>query len=317
MASSEFDVVIVGAGPAAWSSATFLARANIKTLVIGDPAQSGLADAAEVWNYVGFPKGISGRELLEAMQEQATSQGATFILGEVTHAEKINDSQETKNKFLIRTAKREEFFAKQLLLAHGANFIKVNLPGEKELVGKGIHYCALCDGPLYKGKSVIVVGNSNLAVEEALELTAMGAKVEKIITHAITANISKEFTEALTKAQVALYQTKVLSFAQQNGQLAVECKAQDGGAVTHTADAVFIALGVASSPTFAQKLGLEMHGNFLKADENGKTNVPGVWVAGLARGGVNQVGKSVGEGASTAVAIIKLVTGLPQYLDHT
>ena len=92
---NRFEVIIVGAGPAACGAATFLARANIKTFFIGDPAQSGLMDASEVWNYPGFPKGVGGSELLDQMREQATSQGATFMRGEVTHIEKITDKKHT------------------------------------------------------------------------------------------------------------------------------------------------------------------------------------------------------------------------------
>ncbi len=312
MEKSSYDVIVIGAGPAGWSAATFLVRANIKTLVIGDLAQSGLADAADVQNFVGFPKGIAGTELLDQMRQQATGQGATFLKGEVTHVEKINNRQETKNNFLVRTAAREEFVAERLLLAHGANFIKVNLPGEKELVGKGIHYCALCDGPLYKGKEVIVLGNGNYAAEEALQLVGMGAKV-KIITHAIEPNIAPVYQKLLAAQKISLTIGKAEKFGP---GITISLKKKDG-VVEEKTDAVFIALGVASSMVFAQKLGLEMNGNFLKADENGRTNVAGVWVAGLARGGVNQVAKSVGEGASTAVDIIKAITGLPQYLDHT
>lgn len=322
----QYQVVIVGAGPAALCAGTFLARANITALIIGDPAQSGLADAAEVWNYPGFPKGISGRELLNSMREQAVGQGAEFLLGEVTHVEKVNTEQHShilKNMrmsgmgFLVRTAKREEFYAERLLFAHGANFIKTNLPGEKELVGKGVHYCALCDGPVYKGKSVIVLGNSNLAAEEALQLVGMGANVEKIITHAIVPNISLEYQKLLDEKKIAVEIGKIENFEREKDRLSTAIRYPDGTMRPHSTQGVFIALGVASSLTFAQKLGLEVNGNFLKADENGRTNISGVWVAGLARGGVNQVGKSVGEATVAAVDIIKAVKGLPQYLDHT
>jgi thioredoxin reductase (NADPH) len=295
---NEFDVIVIGAGPAAFSAATFLARANVKTMVIGDSAQSGLMDAAEVWNYPGFPKGISGRELLESMCEQAVSQGATFLSGEVTHVEQTHQPAGTSTSvFVVRTATREEFRAPRILLAHGANFIKTNLPGEKELVGKSVHYCALCDGPLYKGREVIVLGSGNLAAEEALQLCAMGVTVRKILTQSHTAHISKQYQEALAKQGIVVEVGRVDKL--------------DSGTV------FFIALGVASSSTFAQKLGLEMNGNFLKADDYGRTTVEGVWVAGLARGGVNQVAKSVGEGSVAAVDIIKAVKDLPQYLDHT
>jgi thioredoxin reductase (NADPH) len=290
--SNTYEVIVIGAGPAACSAATFLARADVKTLVIGDPAQSGLMDAAEVWNYPGIPAGVSGRQLLENMREGAVKHGATFLLGEVTHAEKIAEG------FVVRTAQRVEYAAKQLLFAHGANFIKTNLPGEKEAIGKTVFYCAWCDGPLFKGREVVVIGNGSFAAEEALQLAGMGVRVKKIISQARSIHISDTYAALLQSAQIPVEIGRIEEF-------------KPGG------DIYFVALGIASSSVFAQKLGLEMNGNFLKADEQGRTNVPGVWVAGLARGGVNQVAKSVGEGASVAVAIIKELKGLPQYLDHT
>lgn len=304
--NEQYAVVIIGAGPAACSAATFLARANLRTLFIGNPSQSGLADAARVENLVGFPDGISGPELLERMREQAVNHGATFLQGEVTHIEK-KDKQ-----FLVRTAAREEFTADRLVLAHGANFIKVDLPGEKELVGKGIHYCALCDGPLYKNKNVLVLGNSNLAAEEAIQLAGMGAKVQ-IVTHALEPNIAPAYQGLLAEQGISVSVGRAERF---DPGIQVALKTKEGGK-TEAVHGVFIALGVASSMVFAQKLGLELNGNFLKADEHGRTNIAGVWVAGLARGGVNQVAKSVGEGAVVAVDIIKAVKNLPQYLDHT
>lgn len=319
MAGSEhYDVVVVGAGPAAFSAATFLARSSLKTLVIGNPEQSGLADAASVWNYPGFPQGVSGTELLKHMREQAVAQGVIFLPGEVTHVQHHATPHagvlKKVSMFVVKTADTKEFFADKLLLAHGANFIKTHLPGEAELAGQGIHYCALCDGPLYKGKEVVVLGNSNLAAEEALQLAGMGALVKKIITHAVAANIAPEYQKLLNAHGIPVEIGKAERF---EPGVATTIRRKDGDVTRHTAAGVFIALGVASSMTFAQKLGLEMNGNFLKADEHGRTNVAGVWVAGLARGGVNQVAKSVGEGAVAAVDIIKAVKGLPQYLDHT
>ena len=314
----KYEVIIVGAGPAAWAAATFLTRANIKTLVIGDPAQSGLADAADVQNYPGFTMGIAGTELLKQMREQATAQGATFLHGEVVHVEPANQpTSQPINQFLVRTAQRQDFIAQKLLLAHGANYIKVNLPREKELVGTGIHYCALCDGPLYTGREVLVLGNGNFAAEEALQLIGMGVKVNLIITHAIQSNITEVYQKLLDAQKIPVTIGKAEKFEKENSGIKISVREKGGTMLWHSTPAVFIALGVASSHTFAQKLGLEMNGSFLKADENGRTNVDGVWVAGLARGGVNQIGKSVGEATVAAVDIIKVTKGLPQYLDHT
>lgn len=197
----------------------------------------------------------------------------------------------------MKTSEAKEFFAQNLLLAHGANFIKVDLPGEKERVGKGVHYCALCDGPLYAGKEVVVLGNGNYAAEEALQLAGMGVRVTKIISQARATTIAPAYQQLLKEKNIPVVIDRLEKIDQATGT-------------------IFIALGVASSSAFAQKLGLETKGNFLKADENGRTNVPGVWVAGLARGGVNQIAKSVGDGVVAAADIIKEVKGLLQYLDH-
>jgi thioredoxin reductase (NADPH) len=302
----QYDVIVVGAGPAGWSAATFLVRAQIKTLVIGDMAHSGLSDAVDVLNYPGFTQAISGPALLNQMRDQALEQGAVFITGEVVHIERSRDG------FVVKTADTKEFFAQRLLLAHGANFIKVHLPGEQELIGKGIHYCALCDGPTYKGRQVIVLGNGNYAAEEAIQLSGMGASV-RIITHAISPNIAPVYQKLLDQQKIPVLIGKVQKF-ESGVRMVVQTKDGQG---EERAEGVFVALGIASSAVFAKKLGLEMNGNFLKADENGRTNVAGVWVAGLARGGVNQIAKSVGEGAVSAIDIIKAATGLPQYLDHT
>jgi len=302
------DVIIIGAGPAAWSAATFLVRAGISTLVVGLDEQSALADATEVKNYPGFPDGISGRTLLDNFIEQGIKQGVTFVHEEVVHAEK-----QERGTFLVRTATRKEFFAKNLILAHGANYIKANLPGEKEYAGKGVHYCALCDGPIYKGKSIVVLGSGNLAAEEAVEL-AEYAKEVKIVSHSPKANFSTEYVAILKEKNIEAITRRVKKISGDNTK-ANSITLDDGSAISF--DALFVSLGVASSQMFAQKLGLELAGDFIKANENMRTSVNGVWAVGMARGGLNQIVKSVGDGGIAAVDAIKKIKGLPSYIDQT
>ncbi|MBI1838751.1 MAG: FAD-dependent oxidoreductase [Candidatus Colwellbacteria bacterium] len=140
--SKIYDVIIVGAGPAAWSASIFLVRAGMSTLVVGIDNESGLADAPDIKNFPGFPDGISGRTLLDNMIVQAKNQGVIYEKQEITHID------ETDGVFKLRTANLSEFAANNLILAHGANYIKANLSGEKEYAGRGVHYCALCDGPI-------------------------------------------------------------------------------------------------------------------------------------------------------------------------
>ncbi len=306
--NEAYDMIIVGAGPAAWSAATFLVRAGVKTLVIGLDEQSGLADASDVKNYPGFPDGIHGRVLLDNFIEQGKKQGAEFVHEEVVHTEKRDDGT-----FLVRTASRKEFFGKNLILAHGANYIKANLPGEKEYVGKGVHYCALCDGPLYKNKNIVVLGNGNLAAEEAAELSVY-AKSVRIVSHSPQVNFSPEYAAILKEKNIAVLTRRVKKISG-DIEKASSITLEDGSELVF--DALFVSLGVASSQMFSQKLGLEVNGDFIKADENMRTSMPGVWAVGMARGGVNQIAKSVGDGAVAAVDAIKKIKGLPMYTDQT
>lgn len=304
---NTYDVIIVGAGPAAWSAAIFLVRAGISTLVIGRDSESGLADAADVRNFPGFPDGVSGRMLLDSFMTQAERQGVLHVEDEVTHTEKQGEG------FIVKTSNLSEFIAKYLILAHGANYIKANLPGEKEFVGNGVHYCALCDGPIYKDKDVMVLGNGSLAAEEAAELSENSKNV-KIITHSPQKNISPAYEEFLKSKNIGVQIGRAKEIKGENGK-AISLIFEDGK--EEKFDGLFIALGIASSINFAQKLGLELNGNFIKVDENMRTSVSGVWSIGIGRGGVNQIVKSVGDGGIAAVDIIKVAKGLPTYIDHT
>lgn len=310
-----YDVIIIGAGPAAWSAATYLVRAGISVFVVGEDEKSGLADASEVWNYPGFPQAISGRVLLDQMIEQAKKQGVEFLHGEVTHAESLADSEGQRangQKFLVRMADRKELQSKNLLLAHGAFYMKANISGEREYAGRGVHYCTLCDGPLYKGKDVVVIGNGNFAAEEALQLAAYVRSVF-IVSHATNISFSPEYVKALGENKIESRMSRVKEIQGDGGhviEISLEGKMVPVGGV-------FIALGMAASPAFAQKLGLELNGDFVRVDDNMRTSREGVWAIGMARGGVNQIVKSVGDGGVAAVDIIKQLKGLPSYIDHT
>jgi len=303
----SYDAIVVGAGPAAWSASIFLVRAGMSVLVVGVDNESGLADASDVRNFPGFPDGISGRTLLDNMIAQAKNQGVVYEKQEVTHTEEINGN------FLTKTANLDEFTAKNLVLAHGANYIKANLPGEKEYSGKGVHYCALCDGPIYKGKSIVVLGNSNLAAEEAIELSAY-VKDVRIISHSPAVNFSEGYKNILDSKHVSAVTVRIKEI-KGDGAKANSVITETGETINF--DALFIALGVASSLDFARQLGLEVAGDFIKVDADMRTSNEKVWAIGMARGGVNQIVKSVGDGAIGAVSIIKTSKGLPNYIDHT
>ncbi len=303
----DYDVIVVGAGPAAWSTSIFLVRAGVTVLVIGIDNESGLAYAVDIRNFPGFPDGISGRTLLDNMVVQAKNHNVVYEKQEVTHIE------ERDGVFSVKTASLQEFNCRNLVLAHGANYLKASVPGEKEYTNKGVHYCALCDGPIYKGQDVTVLGNGNLAAEEAAELSAY-AKSVRIISQGPEINMSEAYTNLLRSKNIEVIKGKIKEI-KGDGNLAKRAILDNDSELN--LDALFVSLGVASSLDFARQLGLETSGNFIKVDENMRASRPKVWTVGMARGGVNQITKSVSDGTIAAVAIIKDLKGLPSYIDHT
>lgn len=303
---NQYEVIVVGAGPSGWSASIFLARAGIKILVIGEDEQSGLSSAADVRNFPGFPDGISGRTLLDNIIEQGKREGATYEHDEVTHIE------EREGSIFIKTASLKEFSARKLILAHGANYIKANIPGEREYRNKGVYYCVACDGPLYKGKDVVVLGNGNLAAEEAIELAAY-VKSVKIVSHNPEVNFSAGYADLLSLKNIEIIKARARMI--KGGEFA-STLVMDNDTVL-SLEGLFIALGTASSLDFARQLGLEVIGNFIKTNEIMLTSNENIWACGMARGGINQITKSVGEGTTAAINVIKSLKGLPSYIDHT
>lgn len=165
------DVIIIGSGPAGLTAAIYAARANLKPLVIAGMEQGGqitLTDDLE--NYPGFPEGVKGFELYQTLEKQAQRFGAEMMYDVVTEVDLTGDVKK------VKTAK-EEFEAKVVIIATGSTPKKLEVPGEKEYIGKGVSYCATCDGFFYTGKHVVVVGGGNSAMDEGLFLTRFADKV--------------------------------------------------------------------------------------------------------------------------------------------
>ena len=170
-----YDVIIIGSGPAGLASSLYTSRSRLKTLVFENPylmSQAAYADNIE--NYPGFPGGISGMELLEKFKEQSKNFGTELIYQEVENIKR------DKNCFKITTKEKKKFESLSLIIASGSRPRKLNIPGENELCGKGVSYCATCDAAFFKDKEAIVVGGGNAACEEALFLTNFASKVKLI-----------------------------------------------------------------------------------------------------------------------------------------
>lgn len=309
MAENEYDVIVIGAGPAGMSAAVFTSRANLKTLVIGDPEKSELIKAESVGNYL-FANHKGGMELLDAGVAQIESYGATLIVNEVVHIAK-----DVPGNFMVKTADAKEYSARAVILAIGISYVQSGIKNEKELAGKGVHYCVACDGYFYKDKKVVVVGNGNYAAEEAIELLAYTKDIT-IISNGKEFAISPELMTELQKGSIQMRKDRGAEFAKPSVTAKLTLTKKDG--TKEDFDGAFIALGTASSVGFANKLGLELDKDgFIVVDKDRATSVAGVYAAGSCTGGILQMAKSVGEGCVAGVSVIRKLRGLADYSDLT
>lgn len=279
-----YQVVIIGGGPAGVSAALYLARANIKTAII-ENGPGALARAHKIENFYGIA--ASGLRLYAEGLEQAQKLGVDIIQDEVLAVEYFDS--------FVLTLKNQPkpLPAPVLLLATGTKNITLNLPGLLELEGKGISYCAVCDGFFFRQKQVAVLGEGPFALHEAEYLQHLAAKVT-VLTH------GKD--DALAKAAGFATITTPLTSISGEGKLETIHFA-DGSQLE--VNGLFIALGTADSTDMARKLGAQLDGRYIKVDEDCATNIPGLFAAGDCIGGLKQVSKAVYDGTRAGLAIIK------------
>lgn len=283
MALDKLDTIIIGGGPAGVSAALYLARANLQVAIIEHGA-GALAKTHKIANYYGVEDG--GAELYARGLEQAQALGVQIIHDEAVGIDYYGD-------FAVQGAHKENLLqAPTLLLATGVQQLAPNLPGLKAFEGKGVSYCAVCDGFFFRGKKVVVLGNGAYAAHEAEYLSHLAAKTIVLTNGADAQIISAAGLEFVTTPIAEIKGgTKVEAVALADGtELAV--------------DGVFVALGSAGTSDIAKKLGLEMNGRFLKVAADGATAIPGLYAAGDCTGGFLQVSKAVYEGALAGTAMI-------------
>lgn len=278
------DVIILGSGPAGISAALYTARAGMDTLIIGRIGGS-LLKTDKIENYYGFPEPVSGKTLLENGAAQARRVGAKIVGDEVVGI--AYDGQ-----FAVNTASRT-FRAPFVILATGSSRQAPKLPGLSEFEGRGVSYCAVCDGFFYRKKDVTVLGGGDYALHEAMELLPIAAKVT-VLTNG--SQPSAKFPPEVT------VQTKKISSLFGEGTLK-GVRFEDGSEL-RTAG-VFVAIGVAGSTDLARKLGVETKGSAIVVDEDRRTNIPGLYAAGDCTGGLLQISKAVADGAIAGTAVIK------------
>ena len=293
-----YDTLIIGGGPAGYTAALYAARAGLSTALLEKMAPGGqMGLTGEIENYPGFPEGIDGFTLGMNMEQAATRFGAQTLYGEVV---RVDFSGEVKK---IHTADTT-YEAKTVILATGANPRVLGLAKEQEYTARGVHYCAHCDGGFYKGKTVVVVGGGNSAVQDALYLAGLCEQV--ILVHRRdTFRAEKIYQTALqSKENVTYCLNGVLTdFTVEEGKItgAVVENKIDGTTKTLPCNGIFISIGRAPATEFLQGvLPLDKAG-YIIADETTKTPIAGVFAAGDVRQKpLRQIVTATADGATAA-----------------
>ena len=288
------DLLIIGGGPAGYTAALYAARAGLDVAVIEKMSiggQMALTDIID--NYPGFEEGVEGFTLGMKMQAGAERFGAATIYAEVTKV-----TLEGKVKRVVTTD--DVLFARTVVVATGADPRTLGIAGEESLIGRGLHYCAHCDGRFYKGKEVVVVGGGNTAAADALYLSRLASKVT-VIHRRDTLRATRIYHEPLMKAEnvTFLWDSAVESYVVDSRIQGAKVKNLKTGEVTDlTCDGIFVSIGrKPNTELFAGQLDLG-EGGYIRADETTRTNIPGVYAVGDVRTkALRQVVTAVGDGA--------------------
>ena len=292
--NKSYDVVVIGGGPGGYTAALYAARANLSTLVLEKFSPGGqMATTDIVENYPGFVDGINGFELGMQMKQGAERFGVKTKLAEVKQVDLESDPK------LIYT-KKDVFEAKTVILAMGAFPRELGLEKERELRGRGVSYCATCDGMFYKGKTVVIVGGGNTAVADAIFLARICEKVY-LVHRRDELRASKTYMEALEKAENIefIWNSEVIEILAEQMVTGVNVKNRIDESVREVAcDGVFVAIGnVPNTELIKGQVALDDAG-YVLADETTKTNIPGVFAVGdMRQKPLRQIVTAVADGA--------------------
>ena len=317
-----YDLVIVGGGPAGLTAALYAAREGIDTLVIERAAPGGQAAATErLENVPGFAEGVEGAVFASQLRKQAERFGV-----EILQAQEVVRLHRHDNYHCVETADGSEYTAQVLLLATGSRYKRLGAPGEEDYIGAGIHFCATCDGPFYKGRPVAVIGGGNSAAEESLFLVKFAEKVILLVRSAELKASQVIQEKVLTHPKIELhFNTEVVGFHGSSGKLgAIEIRNNQTGSqeIIHPAG-VFVFIGLTPNTAILKDTGIQQNpwgfiitghdlvhsgerilGFERRAPMFLETSVPGVFAAGDVRqGSTKQVASAAGEGATAALLI--------------
>ena len=296
-----YDLVVVGGGPAGLTAALYSAREGIDTLVVersGIGGQAGITERVD--NYPGFPDGVKGAEFAERLEAQVRRLGVELLSAEVTTLQVDGQYR------ALRLANGEEVRSYAVLLAPGSTYRRLDVPGEEDFIGAGVHFCATCDGPFYRGQEVFVVGGGNSAAEEAVFLTKFASHVTIITRHdELTASdVARE--DVLQHPDIDVrYHTTVEKFSGHGKLQSVVLRdARTGTTEEQHPAAVFLFIGLQPNTDFLHGIVNLNAAGFVVTSPTLETSVPGVFAAGDARASsTKQLVSAAGEGATAALMI--------------
>ena len=304
-----YDVIIVGAGPAGMTAAVYASRANLNTLMIERGIPGGqMADTEAIENYPGFDH-ILGADLSNKMFEHAKKFGAEYAYGNITKVELDGD-------YKIIFAGDKQYKTKALIIATGAEYKKLGIEGEEQLTGRGVSFCAVCDGAFYKERELIVVGGGDSAVEEGMYLTRFASKVtvvhrrdelraQKILQQRAFENEKMDFIWDTVVEKINEKDGKVGSVTLRN--------VKTGETYEHETDGVFVYIGTVPLSEPFKSLGIVNEEGYIPTNENMETAIPGVFAAGDVRvKDLRQIVTATGDGSIAAETAIKYIEELNQ-----
>lgn len=306
-ATAVHDVVMIGAGPAALAAAVYTTREDIDTLLFERGVVGGLAAITDmVDNYPGFPDGVEGLTLAQSLQKQAERFGAVIELGEVM---KIHDEGEYKR---LETTSGD-MRARAVLIATGSDYKKIGVPGEAEYYGRGVHYCATCDGAFYRDKRLVVVGGGNSAVQEAIFLTRFATHIDLLVRSKLRASdvLQQDLQKFVDEGKITVHlNTTTDEIVAEDNKITKVVGTKDGQQTEFATDGVFVFVGLDPNNQFVRDdLELDELG-LIKTDKHLQTSMPGVFAAGDIRSGATmQIASAVGEGATAALIIREYLEG--------
>lgn len=302
--SKSYDVIIIGGGPAGLTAGLYTSRARLRTLLIELGVFGGQITTTEtIENYPGFPDGISGSELGQLMETQAKKFGLETVQEEALEVRLVGDRK------VIKTYE-SEYSAEALIISTGTEYRKLGVPGEEEFIGRGVSFCATCDGAFFRDSSIVVVGGGDSALTEALFLTKF-AKEVTIIHRRDALRATKIYQErAFANPKIKFLWNSVVQEIRGDKmvQSIVVKNVKTNEVKELPVEGVFLFVGITPRTQFLKGLVEMDEGGYILTNENGETNVKGIFAAGDCRKKLlRQISTAVGDGATAAFAVEKFL----------